>query len=124
MLESAATPVRLAADEDRLIQILVNLLDNALAHTPPGGRIEVGCQEDDQGVRIWVEDSGEGIPPAHQPLVFDRFHRVDTGRVRERGGVGLGLSICKTIAEAHGGTIAVSTPPTGGTRIELTLPTR
>lgn len=121
-LVSATTPVRLTGDADRLIQVLVNLLDNALRHTPVGGRIEVGCQPAGEQVRLWVQDSGEGIPVEHQQLVFDRFHRIDSGRARQRGGVGLGLSICKMIAEAHGGTIAISTPPGGGAHVELRLP--
>jgi signal transduction histidine kinase len=104
--------------------VLVNLLDNALAHTPPGGEIEVGCRPAGDQVRLWVRDTGEGIPPEHQERVFDRFYRIDQGRARERGGIGLGLSICKTIAEAHGGTITISTPSGGGTRVELLLPVK
>jgi heavy metal sensor kinase len=123
-LINASRPTPLTGDADRLIQVLVNLLDNALAHTPSGGEIEVGCGPAGDQARLWVRDTGAGIPPEHQERVFDRFYRVDTGRARERGGVGLGLSICKMIAEAHGGTIAISTPNGGGTRVELLLPVK
>jgi heavy metal sensor kinase len=121
-LVDASSPMTLVADEDLLIQVLVNLLDNALDHTPPGGTVTVGCRRDGDVARLWVADTGPGIPPEHRERVFDRFHRVDTGRARDRGGTGLGLAICKAIAEAHGGTIALAPQDGPGTRVELTLP--
>lgn len=121
--ETAPTPV--VADEDLLVQVLVNLLDNALAHTPAAGRVVVGCRPAaDGGARLWVADTGRGIPPAHRDRVFDRFYRVDPGRARAAGGTGLGLAICRAIADAHGGTIAVGDEPAGGTRVEVRLPAR
>ncbi|HEX3304555.1 MAG TPA: ATP-binding protein, partial [Thermomicrobiales bacterium] len=73
-------------------------------------------------VRIRVEDSGPGIPPDDRERIFDRFYRVDTGRDRSRGGAGLGLSICRAIVEAHGGTIAVGDSGLGGARFDVLLP--
>jgi heavy metal sensor kinase len=121
-LQAATVPTRLVADEALLTRALLNLLDNALTHTPPGGTITVGCETKDKQVRLWVADTGPGIAPEHQARVFDRFYRVDTGRTRVQGGAGLGLAICKAIAEAHGGTIALTSTPGQGTRIDLILP--
>ena len=117
-----AVPTPLVADEDLLVQALVNLIDNALAHTPAGGRVAVGCRPEDGRVRVWVEDTGSGIAPEHRERVFDRFYRVDSGRTRARGGTGLGLAICRAIAEAHGGEVALTSAEEGGTRVELVLP--
>jgi heavy metal sensor kinase len=118
--ETALAP--LVADEDLLMQLLINLIDNALAHTPPGGTVVAGCRPDDGQIRLWVSDTGEGIGPEHQDRVFDRFYRIDAGRSRDRGGTGLGLAICKAITEAHGGTIGLTSRPGSGTRVELVLP--
>jgi heavy metal sensor kinase len=115
-------PTTLSADEDLLLQALVNLVDNAIAHTPPGGEITVGCKPTSEHVELWVEDSGSGIPPEHRSRVFDRFYRVDSGRVRERGGTGLGLAICAAIAEAHGGSIALTSELGLGTRVVIVIP--
>jgi signal transduction histidine kinase len=121
-LADESSPAPLTGDEDLLIQLLVNLLDNALAHTPTGGQITIGCRTEDDWVHLWVADTGTGIPPEHQTRIFDRFYRVDTGRSRTEGGTGLGLAICKAIAEAHGGTIGLTSEAGKGTRVELTLP--
>lgn len=121
LVDESATVVAMA-DEDLLVQALVNLIDNALAHTPAGGRIAFGCRQDSGQARLWVEDTGSGIPTAQHPHVFDRFHRVDAGRARQHGGVGLGLAIVRAIAEAHGGTVELTSEPGHGTRIELILP--
>jgi len=122
-LVDESTPAPLVGDEDLLVQVLVNVLDNALAHTPAGGRIAVGCRVAGERVRLWVADTGPGIPSAHQARIFDRFYRVDTGRARQHGGIGLGLAIAKAIAEAHGGTITLTSEAGRGTRVELLLPT-
>lgn len=119
--ETTATP--LLADEDLLVQLLVNLLDNALAHTPRGGVVTVGCRLEKNHARLWVADSGEGIAAEHQERIFDRFYRVDAGRARARGGTGLGLAICQAIADAHGGTISLESELGRGTRIDVVLPT-
>ena len=111
------------ADEQRLGQVLGNLLDNALMHTPPGGSVELTCARDDAGVSITVADDGEGIPAEHQPRIFERFYRADAARDRERGGAGLGLAIAKALVEAHGGTISVaSSGPGTGATFTVSLP--
>jgi heavy metal sensor kinase len=117
-----AVPTPFVGDEDLLVQVLVNLVDNALAHTPPGGTVTMGCRPDAAGVRLWVADTGSGIAPEHQARIFDRFYRVDPGRARATGGVGLGLSMCREVVEAHGGTIALSSAVGRGTRVEAILP--
>jgi signal transduction histidine kinase len=104
------------------VQLLVNLTDNALAHTPASGSVTIGCRPEPGQIRLWVADSGEGIAPAHHQRVFDRFYRVDTGRARTRGGAGLGLAICKAIAEVHGGTISLTSDAGRGTHVEVVLP--
>lgn len=121
-LRPMATPVPFTGDEDLLVQVLVNLVDNALAHTPAGGTVTIGCGNDGRAVRLWVADTGTGIAPEHQPRVFDRFYRVDAGRARAGGGAGLGLSTSRAIVEAHGGTINLSSAVGKGTRVEAVLP--
>ena len=82
----------------------------------------VGCLPAAGEVRLWVSDTGSGIPLADQARIFDRFYRVEAGRARANGGTGLGLAICKAIVDAHGGTIALSSQIGHGTRVELALP--
>lgn len=115
-------PVLLIADEDRLIQLLVNLLDNALRHTPDGGQITLGCRVDAPFVRIWVSDTGTGISPEHLPHIFERFYRADPARSTQSGSVGLGLNICQMIVTAHGGTIKVESELDQGTTVTALLP--
>jgi heavy metal sensor kinase len=121
-LVDETSPVRCAVDSDLMGQLLANLLDNAFAHTPGRGRIAAGCVAAGAEARVWVEDSGSGIPTEHQDRVFDRFYRVDAGRVRESGGTGLGLAIVKAIAEAHGGRLALTSEAGAGTRVEIAIP--
>jgi len=109
-------------DDARIRQVVGNLVDNALKHTPPGGKISVAISRTDGCVALRVTDSGTGIPPDHLPHVFDRFFRVDQARSSRSGGAGLGLSICRTIVEAHEGAIDVSNAPGGGTAVEVRLP--
>jgi len=123
-LRDESVPCRLVADQDLLVQVLVNLLDNALAHTPAGGRVTVGCKVTDAQMSLWVADTGSGIAPEHQARVFDRFYRVDAGRGSAVGGTGLGLAICRAVADAHGGSIELKSVPRAGTRVELMIPTR
>lgn len=120
--DTASTPVE--GDHDLLVQVLVNLVDNAFAHTLTGGAITIGSRAQSDGAHLWVADTGEGIPSNLQERVFDRFFRIDEGRSRARGGVGLGLSICRAIVAAHGGAIDLASQPGHGTRIEFTLPLR
>jgi heavy metal sensor kinase len=121
-LRLATSPCALVADADLLVQVLVNLIANALAHTPRGGTIEAGCRRDGGEALMWIADTGSGIAPEHQARVFDRFYRVDPGRARAGGGAGLGLSISRAIVEAHGGRIALQSKPGHGTRVEVVLP--
>ena len=123
-LRAEAEPAPLEADEDLLVQVLVNLLDNALAYTPRSGTVTVGCRSAAAEVHLWVSDTGRGIQSADQERVFDRFYRVDAGRARSNGGSGLGLAICRAIVEAHGGTIALTSRIGHGTRVEVALPGR
>jgi len=109
-------------DAGRLTQLLINLLDNALAYTPPDGCITIRLKPLPGHVVLHVEDTGTGIAPEHLPRLFERFYRADPARARESGGTGLGLAIVKEIAEAHGGTIAVESTPGQGTRFTVTLP--
>ncbi|MDZ7881665.1 MAG: HAMP domain-containing sensor histidine kinase [Mycobacterium sp.] len=111
------------ADEQRLAQVLANLLDNALLHTPPGGSVQLSCTRVGDSVTITVADNGEGIAAEHQPKIFERFYRADAARDRERGGAGLGLAIAKALVEAHGGSISVSSAGPGtGTTFTVDLP--
>jgi heavy metal sensor kinase len=119
---AAGPPVTLRADEDLLLQLLLNLLDNAMKHTPSGGRVTVGWSADAARAELVVRDTGVGIPPEHLPHIFDRFYRADKARSRAEGGVGLGLSICRWIAEAHGGSISVESTPGQGATFTVRLP--
>jgi signal transduction histidine kinase len=109
-------------DPERMTQVLGNLIDNALLHTPKGGRILVSARPDGKGVEIRVCDSGPGIPQAELELVFERLYQSDKSRQRNAGGSGLGLAIAKSIVEAHGGTIRAESAPGEGTTIVVTLP--
>ena len=123
----AACPV-LEADRDRIEQILINLLNNALQYTPEGGeiRISTSCntQTSGQFALVEIRDSGSGIPPDSLPHIFERFYRVDRSRSREEGGTGLGLAIARKLAEAHGGTLIAANIPDGGALFRLSLPIR
>lgn len=114
------------ADRDRLQQVLINLVDNAIKFTPASGTVtlDVSTKEDGQMVRCKVIDSGIGIPPIDLPRIFERFYRVDKARSRVTGGVGLGLSIVKDIIEAHHGKITVSSEVNRGTTFTIDLPVR
>lgn len=86
------------------------------------GRAAIGCRAEGTQVRLWVTKTGTGISPEHHSRIVDCFYRVDSGRAREHGGIGLGLAICAAIAAAHGGTIAVTSEIGRGTQVELVLP--
>lgn len=101
------------ADRARLVQVMHNLLVNALHHTPAGGSIIVAVRQDDQSTTITVQDSGEGIDPEHLSHVFDRFYRTDWARDRDAGGAGLGLAIVRALVEAQSGTVSVASRGNG-----------
>lgn len=122
-VEPGAATVLLDADADRLGQVLTNLLDNALRHTPPGGHVRLGAARVGDRLRITVRDDGEGIPPEHLARIFDRFYRVDTARDRAHGGSGVGLSIARSITEAHGGSVRAHSDGAGrGAALVVELP--
>lgn len=111
------------ADADRVEQILINLLANALQYTPAGGRVSVAVEPQDFLVRVSVRDSGIGIASEHLPHVFERFYRVDKSRARHSGGAGIGLTIARHLVYAHGGEIwAESAGPGHGATFNFTLP--
>ncbi|MGH2517215.1 MAG: ATP-binding protein [Ktedonobacterales bacterium] len=111
------------ADGDRVTEILLNLLDNALHHAPAGGHIEVtGESESDGMVWIGVANDGPPIPLSQRERIFERFYRLDASRSAESGGTGLGLAIVKELVEAHGGAIRVEDRPSGGVRFRFSLP--
>ncbi|MEX1253156.1 MAG: heavy metal sensor histidine kinase [Dehalococcoidia bacterium] len=118
----AGADVTLQADQDLLLQLLLNLLDNALKYTPQGGHVTAGWSADGTSARIWVRDTGIGIAAEEQQRIFDRFYRVDKARSRAAGGSGLGLSISRWIADAHGGTISVESGAGQGALFTVTLP--
>ena len=112
------------ADPDRLKQVLLNLVDNAIRYSPPEG---VVCLQGVAGsspgmVSLQVSDKGPGIPPADLPHIFDRFYRGDASRARVTGNAGLGLSIARAIVEAHGGAISVQSTPGEGACFTIALP--
>jgi signal transduction histidine kinase len=112
----------LKADEDLLLQLMLNLLDNAIKYTPQDGRVVTGWGVKDHQVEVWVQDTGIGIPQEHLPFLFDRFYRVDKARSRSEGGTGLGLAISHWIAKAHGGSISVESKPGQGSKFTVLLP--
>lgn len=126
----AAAELALRADRDRLVQVLSNLLANALRHSPAGGEVRLSAEARAEGGRagvlLHVSDTGPGIAPADLPHVFERFWRGDPARSRETGGSGLGLAIVRSFVEAQGGTVRVESPwPAGGragTRFSVWLP--
>jgi signal transduction histidine kinase len=111
------------ADRARLMQVLQNLLTNALRHTPAGGAITVTVRAVGTQVELAVQDSGEGISAEHLPYVFDRFYRADAARDRDAGGAGLGLAIVRALVETHGGSVRVACAGPGrGSTFVVALP--
>jgi signal transduction histidine kinase len=111
------------ADDDRIIQVLTNLVSNALRYTSEGGEVNVHASRQGNQVQVTVKDTGVGIPPEHLPHIFTRFYRVDKSRSRQAGGSGIGLTIAKYLVEAHGGRIWVESDGQGqGSAFSFTLP--
>jgi two-component system phosphate regulon sensor histidine kinase PhoR len=113
---------KLEADENRLQEVIYNLLDNAVKYSPPGSSISLQAATRGDRMRISVADQGIGIRESDLPRIFERFYRADKARSRELGGTGLGLSIVKHIAQLHGGTAEAQSEPGKGTTISVLLP--
>ncbi|HEV7662945.1 MAG TPA: HAMP domain-containing sensor histidine kinase [Chloroflexota bacterium] len=116
---AAATPI-VEADPDRLQQVLVVLIDNAIKHTPRGGTVNLRVSQHGANALLDIADSGTGISAEHLPRIFDRFYRADGAR--SEGGTGLGLAIAKMLVEAHGGSLAVRSVLGSGTQVTVALP--
>lgn len=123
-LDSHGRNFILRADADRIEQVFVNLIDNAIKYTREGGQIDVSLLEEDETITASIQDNGIGIAKEHLDRVFERFYRVDKARSRELGGTGLGLSIAKHIISAHNGKIHIESEVGRGTKVTLTLPKR
>jgi signal transduction histidine kinase len=113
---------RIRADQNRIDQVLGNLVRNALTHLPPGGLIRLEASTYPGGVLFSVSDNGPGISPEELPYIFERFYRADRSRARVTGGAGLGLSIARSLVEAHGGRIRAESEPGEGTTISFVIP--
>jgi two-component system sensor histidine kinase BaeS len=113
----------LSCDQQRIRQLLHNLLENSSRYVEPGGRVRISLSREAQSIEMVVEDSGPGVSNDKLSRLFDRFYRVEGSRSKATGGTGLGLSICKNIVEAHGGTILAAPSQLGGLKIIVMLPT-
>ncbi|HYD48302.1 MAG TPA: ATP-binding protein [Terriglobales bacterium] len=113
----------IVADPDRMVQVLVNLIDNAVKFTRPGGRVTISAAAQPTQIELSVADTGEGVPGRDLPRLTERFYRVDQARSRELGGTGLGLAIVKHIVQAHGGSLRIESELGKGTTVHLLLPT-
>jgi len=121
-IEIRAQHPPVSGDSQKIHQVVVNLLSNAISYTQEGGHITVEVQPAEGGVKVSVTDNGIGILPEHLSRIFERFYRIDKSRSREEGGTGLGLSIVKHIVEAHGGWVNVESKPGQGSRFSFFLP--
>jgi two-component system phosphate regulon sensor histidine kinase PhoR len=110
------------ADSDKLRQVLLNLVDNAVKYSPSGGRVQVSVAARDGGVRIAVSDEGIGIAPLEQRRIFGKFYRVDPELARGVGGTGLGLYICRELVRRMGGRVTVSSEEGKGSTFVVDLP--
>ena len=122
-VETNAAPLQALADPDRIEQVLLNLLDNAIKYSPPGGSVTVGVAGDPgEDVQVWVRDEGIGIPEEDLARVGERFYRADRARSRAEGGSGLGLAIARALVEGHGGRLWLESQEGQGTLATFTLP--
>lgn len=122
VLEITPAQGEILADRDRLLQVFINLLNNAFRHTPQGKKIRVAASQEEDKMKFVIQDEGEGIPLQSLNHIFDRFYRVDKARSRKDGGMGLGLSIVKQFVEAHGGSIKVDSQVGHGTQFIIFIP--
>jgi PAS domain S-box-containing protein len=121
-LEGQATGIQVVADGDRLIQVLVNLIGNAIKFSPPKSTVSVSVVESLEYVEIRVTDMGRGVPPEFREAIFERFRQVEISDATEKGGTGLGLPICKSIVEQHGGAIGVESEMGKGSTFWFRVP--
>jgi len=117
-----ATPATVRGDAIALGQALLNLVENAVKYTPPGGKVELGLTTADGAAVLTASDTGIGIAEADAERIFEPFVRLDAARARDTGGAGLGLAIARSIAVAHGGTLSVESRPGAGSRFVIRLP--
>ena len=115
-------PFSFFGDRDRIEQVIINIVSNAIKYTPDGGKIDVECGNDGQNALIRVTDNGIGIPREDLPHIFERFYRVDKARSRQSGGTGLGLAIAREITQRHGGDISIESHMPEGTAVSIVLP--
>lgn len=120
--EAPARPLILFGDAERLRQLMSNLFQNALRYTDPGGKLRIDCTEGAENLRLRLADSAPGVPEEALAHLFERLYRVEDSRNRAHGGAGLGLALCKSIVEAHGGAINAAPSFLGGLEITITLP--
>lgn len=121
-LVTRTQPVAIVADADRILQTLTNLIGNAIKFSEAGTSVSIAVQARDGEVRFDVRDEGRGIPPDKLETIFGRFEQVDSSDSRDKGGTGLGLTICRSIVDLHGGRIWAHSPPGTGATVSFTLP--
>ena len=118
----ATTPTAVAGDAAALRRALLNLVENAVKYTPPGGKVEIALGRTDGMAEVTVADTGIGIEPDDLERIFEPFRRLDAARARDTGGAGLGLAIARSIVIAHGGLVTVESRPGSGSRFTVRLP--
>ena len=123
-VEAPTVSSAIHGDADRIVQVLVNLLSNAVKFSPPGGVVTIAVTADDKWTEFRVTDRGRGVPAVHRRAIFERFRQVDPSDAREKGGAGLGLAICKSIVDQHGGSIGVDSDEGAGSAFWFRLATQ
>lgn len=124
VIDSPGSLPPVSADQSKVEEVLVNLIDNAVKYSPQGGEVKVSMQSSNGSVEVAIEDSGIGIAPDDAARLFEKFHRVASPETRDIGGTGLGLYIVKSLVEAHGGRVLVTSAPGVGSTFTFSLPTK